>query len=315
MSASIVVGSERPARAATVLFGLGHSKTTLSDGPDLLRHAEQADEGGLDLISVVDFPHVADRIDAYAALGVVLGRTTRVTGLVSVTNLPVRPAPMLARTVAGLSAMSGGRIILGIGAGGRLNRTAQLGVAELSPGAAVRAMEEAIVLIRALTGGGDAVHFDGEFYQVHDLDPAEVPTPPIWTGSVGPKSLAVTGRFADGWLPSAAADWRSATVAGGRPIIDEAAIAVGRQPSDIATIYNVIGPITDAPLPATRDTDGRWLGGSVDQWVDELTTAVLEHGAAGFLHHRMNDPAPEDITVRRWIHEVVPKVREAIQRG
>jgi alkanesulfonate monooxygenase SsuD/methylene tetrahydromethanopterin reductase-like flavin-dependent oxidoreductase (luciferase family) len=255
MSAPIAA-SERPARARRVVFGLGHSKTRLSDAQELLRHAEQADQGGQDLISVVDFPHDADRIDAYAALGVVLGRTTRLNGFVNVTCLPVRPAPMLAHTVAGLSAMSGGRVVLGIGAGGRWDKIAQLGVPQLSPGDAVRAMEEAIVLIRQLTGGGDAIDFDGQFYQVHGLDPAEISTPPIWTGSVGPKSLAVTGRVADGWLPPGAADWSSSTVAVGRPIIDEAAIAIGRQPADIATIYNIIGPISDGPAAATRDADG-----------------------------------------------------------
>jgi len=38
---------------------------------------------------------------------------------------------------------------------------------------------------------------------------AAAPTPPIWTGSVGPRSLAVTGRQADGWIPGHAADWLS----------------------------------------------------------------------------------------------------------
>jgi alkanesulfonate monooxygenase SsuD/methylene tetrahydromethanopterin reductase-like flavin-dependent oxidoreductase (luciferase family) len=69
----------------------------------------------------------------------------------------------------------------------------KLGVPRLSGGAAVRAMAEAITLIRALSGSGELVTFDGEFYKVSGVDPADVPAPPVWTGSVGPKSLAVTG--------------------------------------------------------------------------------------------------------------------------
>ena len=81
----------------------------------------------------------------------------------------------------------------------------KLGIPRLDGGAAVRAMAEAITLIRALSGGGDPVTFDGEFYQVSDLDPAAAPAPRVFTGSVGPKSLAVTGQLADGWIPSAVA--------------------------------------------------------------------------------------------------------------
>ncbi|BCB75802.1 hypothetical protein Pflav_022120 [Phytohabitans flavus] len=140
-------------------------------------------------------------------------------------------------------------------------------------------MEEAIVVVRALSGGGGPVTYEGEFYRVDGLVPARVPTPPIWTGSVAPKSLAVTGRRADGWIPGHAADWLSQRYATSRPIIDEAATAAGRDPAEVATIYNLPGRITASPLRATRDAGGRWIGGSVEQWVAELTGAVLAHGA------------------------------------
>ncbi len=47
-------------------------------------------------------------------------------------------------------------------------------------------------------------------------------------------------------------------------------------------IVVVSGRITRDPLPETRDDEGRWIGGGVTQWVEELTFAVLEHGAAAF---------------------------------
>lgn len=88
--------------------------------------------------------------------------------------------------------------------------------------AAVRAMEEAITLVRALSGGGAPVTFDGEFYQVRAIGPAPVPAPPVWTGSVGPKSLAVTGRLADGWVPGRAADWLRPDYIAARRLVDAA---------------------------------------------------------------------------------------------
>ena len=297
-----------------VLFGLG-LETDVHHVSEMLGHARLADGAGLDVVSLSDHPYFAERIDAYAALGFVLGATTNITAAVIMTNLLSRPAPILARTVTGLSAISGGRFILGIGAGGLWEEIVALGVPPLSPAARVRALEEAIMVVRALSGGGDPVTFDGEFYQITGLKPAAAPTPPIWIGALGPKALAVTGRNADGWIPGHLADWRSTQVAESRPVVDEAAASVGRDPADVDTIYNVSGRLSRVPLPETRDDEGRWIGGGVAQWVEELTFAVLEHRAAAFIYLVPPGDVISDTTLSLWAHEVVPAVRRAIVEG
>jgi hypothetical protein len=80
-----------------------------------------------------------------------------------------------------------------------------------------------------------------------------------------------------------------------------------------ADVYNFGGRITPGPLAATRGEDGRWIGGSVRQWVDELTTAVLDHHAAGFIYRSPDDTLAGE-ALARWAIEVVPAVREAITR-
>ncbi|AEH09040.1 MULTISPECIES: LLM class flavin-dependent oxidoreductase [Protofrankia] len=297
-----------------VVFGFG-AHSGIDDVPELLRAAQQADRDGLDIFSLSDHPYVGDRLDAYASVGFILGRTRRISGLVNVTNLPTRPAPMLARTVTSLSALSGGRIVLGMGVGGLWDRISDMGVPRLSPGDAVDAFEEAIVLVRLLSGGGPAVTYRGRHYQVDQIEPAPVAVPDVWTGSVGPKSLAATGRVADGWIPGHAADWRSERYRVSRPVIDEAAAAVGRDPREIRTVFNFPGRITDRPLAATRDHTGRWIGGSVGQWVEELTEAVLEHGATGFVLFSASGGAQDVVSLGRWASEIVPAVREAIAKG
>jgi alkanesulfonate monooxygenase SsuD/methylene tetrahydromethanopterin reductase-like flavin-dependent oxidoreductase (luciferase family) len=294
-----------------VLFGLG-LETGVDQVDEMLRHARLADDAGLDLVSLSDHPYFADRIDAYAALGFVLGATDHVSAAVIMTNLVSRPAPVLSRTVTALSTVSNGRFALGLGAGGMEEEIVALGVPRRSPADRVRALEEAIVLVRALSGGGEPVTFDGDFYQVTNLAPATAPAPPIWVGALGPKTLAVTGRHADGWIPGHLADWRSTLVAESRPLIDDAAVAVGREPADIATIYNVAGTITRDPLSATRDAAGRWIGGGVSQWVEELTLAVLEHHASAFVYLDRPGKVLDDTTVHLWVDEVVPAVREAV---
>lgn len=296
-----------------LVFGFG-AHAGVGEAPELLRMARQADRDGLDIFSLSDHPYSGERLDAYATIGFVLGRTERIAGFANVTNLPTRPAPMLARTVTSLSAISGGRVVLGMGAGGLWDRIADLGVPRLSPGDAVDAFEEAIVLVKLLSGGGPPVTFQGRHYRVNRIEPAPVATPPVWTGSVGPKSLAATGRVADGWIPGHAADWRSERYRSSRPVIDDAAAAVGRDPGEIRTVFNVPGHVTDRPLPATRDHDGRWIGGSVDQWIEELTEAALDHGASGFMLFTAGHGAPDLDALGRWGAEVAPAVREAVAK-
>lgn len=225
--------------------------------------ATTADAGGLDLVTIADHLYFGDKLDAYSVVAFALGRTTSISGLVTVTNLPTRPAPLVAR---------------------------------------------------ALSGGGEPVTFDGAFYRVYGLDPAPTPAPPIWTGSVRPKSLAVTGRAADGWVPAMGSDWLSTLYRESRPLIDEAAAEAGRDPSAIVSVFNFGGRITAEPLAQTRGEDGRWIGGSVGQWVEEMASAVIDHDASGFIF-RTTDDTPAPVAVARYAEEIVPAVREAVGKG
>ena len=74
------------------------------------------------------------------------------------------------------------------------------------------------------------------------------------------------------------------------------------------------GRLTRIPLAGTRDDEGRWIGGVVTQWVEELTFAVLEHGAAAFIYLLPPGDSLSDTTLNLWAHEVVPAVREAIAK-
>ena len=299
--------------AREVVFGFG-APSGIDNGQELLRTAQQADRDGLDHVSLSDHPYLGGHLDAYAAIGFILGRTQHIAAFANVTNAPTRPAPMLARTVTSLSALSGGRIVLGMGAGGRWDRIADLGVPGLSPADAVDAFEEAITVVKMLSGGGQPVSYQGRHYRINQIEPAPIAAPPVWTGSVGPKSLATTGRLADGWIPGHASDWRSERYRTSRPIIDQAAESAGRDPREIRTIFNFPGLITDQPLAATRDRAGRWIGGSVDQWIEELTNAVLEHDASGFTLFSPHGGAPDAMSLAHWANEIAPAVREALAK-
>ncbi|HWD83999.1 MAG TPA: LLM class flavin-dependent oxidoreductase, partial [Kribbella sp.] len=139
-----------------VRFGYG-SPDSVQDVAAIVRLAQQADRDGLDHVSLADHPYVPDMLDGYAAIAFLLGRTERLSAFVNVTNLPLRPAPVLARTATSLAALSGGRFVLGLGAGGAWDRITTMGVPELRPAEAVEAFEEAMQLVHALSDGGTPV--------------------------------------------------------------------------------------------------------------------------------------------------------------
>jgi hypothetical protein len=123
----------------------------------------------------------------------------------------------------------------------------------------------------------------------------------------------VTGRLADGWVPSQGADWLSTRYLESRPLVDAAALAAGRDPEAVVNVFNFGGRITPSAQAATRDAAGRWQGGSVEQWVEELTGAVQEHRAGGFIF-REPGSRPSETALRLWTDEVVPAVRERLAR-
>ncbi|WP_052460875.1 LLM class flavin-dependent oxidoreductase [Microbacterium gorillae] len=268
-----------------------------------------ADRAGFDMFSLTDHPYNPGMYDAYAGLAYLLGATDNIGAYVSVTNSPLRPAPMLARTVATLSDISNDRFVLGIGAGGFWDAIVRMGVPRLTPGEAVESFEKSIQLVRDLTGGGPSVTND----LVQGIQPAPVATPPIWTGSQGPKSLRVTGRLADGWVPPNGADWTTDIVRNGRAIIDAAAVDAGRDPSDVGTIYKLGGALTPFDLAQTRGPNGLFMGGSSRQWVEEITTAVREHGATGFNTSLTDETgAITADVIQRFGDEVIAPARAAL---
>ncbi len=253
-----------------------------------LGQAISADEAGIDLIGIQDHPYQHRFHDTWTLLSVVAARTSRVTVFPDVANLPLRPPAMLAKAAASLDLLSNGRVELGLGAGGFWPAIQAMGGPSRTAGESVSALEEAIEVIRLTWSGGRGLRFDGRFYQLAGLNAGPPPAHPIgiWLGAYKPRMLALTGRAADGWVPSLGylkpEDMREANTR-----IDDAARAAGRDPSAIRRVLNVGGDLT----------------------AEDYATLVLEHGFDTFI----TSPDAGDA----FIDEVVPMVRElvAARRG
>ncbi|HEY7592232.1 MAG TPA: LLM class flavin-dependent oxidoreductase, partial [Actinophytocola sp.] len=149
---------------------------------------------------------------------------------------------------------------------------------------------------------GRGVRLAGEFYGLAGAHPGPFPLHDIgiWVGSYRKRMLALTGRLADGWLPSAPYA-PPEELAGMNEIIDAAAEAAGRSTSDIRRLYNVAGSF--------RGPGTEFLRGPVKVWVEQLAELALAEGISGFVLMVDRDG---DTDLRRFAEEVAPAVRELV---
>lgn len=218
--------------------------TPVADQADrTLALAQLTEEAGLDLVTVQDHPYQARFLDTWTLLSVIAARTTRVRVAPTVANLPLRQPAMLARSAASLDLLSGGRVELGLGAGAFWDAIAAMGGGRLTPAESVEALAEGIEIIRSVwDAGGGTVKVDGRHHRVWGVHPGPAPAHPIgiWLGAYKKRMLGVTGRLADGWLPSspyAPPEQLPAMNAA----IDAAARQAGRDPAAVRRLYNISG--------------------------------------------------------------------------
>jgi alkanesulfonate monooxygenase SsuD/methylene tetrahydromethanopterin reductase-like flavin-dependent oxidoreductase (luciferase family) len=173
---------------------------------DVIELAELVEQVGLDVVTLSDHPYWPERLDTIALLATIAARTTRITVMSNLLNLPLRPPAVLARTAATLDILSSGRFELGLGTGAQ--QMWESIVAEGGPartaGQSIEAMQEATQLIRALWTSKTDVTFDGKHYRLDGAKPGPAPLHEIgiWFGAYQPRMLRVVGTLADGWIPS-----------------------------------------------------------------------------------------------------------------
>jgi alkanesulfonate monooxygenase SsuD/methylene tetrahydromethanopterin reductase-like flavin-dependent oxidoreductase (luciferase family) len=289
-------------RPGTPRFGLFLTPSADSY-PDLVHQAQAVERAGLDLIGIQDHPYQRRFLDTFALIGHLLARTERVTIFPAVANLPLRPPATLAKLAASLDLMSDGRFELGLGAGSFWDAIEAMGGPRRSPGESVDALAEAIEIIRRSWSGERSVTFEGRHYEVKGFHPGPPPAHEvgIWLGAYRPRMLALTGRVADGWVPSHGyAPPEEVREMAKR--VDDAAAEAGRDPQAIRRIYNLSGQIADGPV---RER----LQGPPEHWIETLTGFVLELGFDSFIYAPAEDVPGQ---IERFAREVAPGVREAV---
>jgi probable F420-dependent oxidoreductase len=169
-------------------------------------------------------------LDVASTLAYVAALTTRVRLGTSVVVLPYHHPIGLAKALASVDVLSGGRLLLGVAGGWLREEFALLGVPYHERGART---DEYLALIKALWTQ-QRVTFHGRFFTLDDAaffpKPVQRPHPPIWVGGDSPAALRRVARLGDGWM---AVPRDLAHLEAGIATIRRAAEAAGRDPAAI----------------------------------------------------------------------------------
>jgi probable F420-dependent oxidoreductase len=267
--------------------------------PEYVAMARAAEEVGFDTLWLGD--HLLYRYEdgssrgpweVWTMLSALAASTSRIKLGPLVAATAFHAPAMLAKMAATVDEVSGGRLILGLGAGWNDTEFRAFG---FPFDHRISRFEEAFTIIRTLLRDG-RIDFDGEFFQARDCEllprPATPGGPPIMVGSVGPRMLEITLPHVEQWNVWYRQPKNSPE--GLEPIlrqVDQAARAVGRDPATLektsavlvqlaggagrVTKYDddVIPPLTGSPEEiATRLRDYAALGlAEVQLVVDPIT--------------------------------------------
>lgn len=290
--------------STTLLFGLNVS-TSAAPGADPVRDAKTAEDLGFDFVSASDHPSGGHpTYETWTMLSWIAANTARIRVATRVLGVPYRPPAMVAKMAETLDRLSDGRLILGLGGGYSDHEFRAFGLPVPSPRQKVDGLEDAIRIAHGLWSE-PTFTYDGHVYKTDaaEMEPKAAHRIPIWLGTLGPRGLALTGRIADGWIPSlenAPPD----QVPEMRGRILAAARDAGRSPDDITCAYNLEIRVDDHAEPRQHV-----VSGSADAVAEQLVGFLK----LGFTAMNFMPIGPDSIEqVELLGREVLPRVRAAV---
>lgn len=239
---------------------------------DLLDEARTAEASGWYGVWLADH-YMPDTGDATPARGDVYECWTLLPALAAVTErvrigtlvspTSVHHPALLAKRAVTIDRLSGGRMVLGLGAGWQINEHHAYGIALEPPGKRVSRFEEAIGIVRSMLTE-DSTTFHGEFYDITDApcDPKPVQSPlPLLVGTRGPRMQRIAARHASEWNA-----WGVPDLTDRRKGLLEACERTGRDPATMRTSVNALVDLGGRhPLPGRAV-----ITGTAQQVVDQL---------------------------------------------
>ncbi len=177
---------------------------------DVATLAEDLGYDGFFIPDHYNLPRTSECAEPFTTLAYIAAKTERIGLGTIVSPLPRYVPQQLAKIIAHLDHLSGGRVIPGFGSGWHPEEFLTYAPDQVwaSPAERVGRTVEGVRLIRRLWTE-DRVTFQGRYYAVKDAvlepKPLQQPHPPLWSGGSGPYMLKMTAKYFNGWMPT---NWR-----------------------------------------------------------------------------------------------------------
>jgi alkanesulfonate monooxygenase SsuD/methylene tetrahydromethanopterin reductase-like flavin-dependent oxidoreductase (luciferase family) len=224
-----------------------------------------------------------------------------------------RPPALLAKMAATFQALSGGRLILGIGAGWKKDEYLSYGYAYPSAAERIHQLEEAVQVIRLMWTEPRAT-FHGQYYHIEEAicEPKPQPLPPLLIGGGGRKlTLRVVAKYADWWnIPGSSVEEYRERLG----LLEEHCRAVGRDFGEIRKTYATdcvaVAPTAEEARRMARsnllcDPEGAFVG-TPDRVAGEIRKFV-NLGVDLFILRFADFPSSEGAQL--FAREVMPRFR------
>jgi len=291
----------------------------LGSGEAYAEFYRQVEALGLDAVWTEDrIFHAANMLDPLMLLAGAAASTRRIQLGTAVLVLTLRNAAVLARQVATLHHLSGGRLALGVSLGGRPEEYAAAGV---PMGRRVAVFRESITVLRRLLAG-EPVEHHGEFFRLQGATVRPPAPVPLYVGGNAEGALRRAGELADGWimgpfgtLRDFAPSWR---------IVQDAARAAGRNADALVAgrlVYVAVHDDRDRARDALRGFLHGYYGSrfDVDQSAifgppSEVAARLAEHVQAGITRLMLGVPTLDAGHLQQLAAEVAPTLRAVVRR-
>ncbi len=231
---TIGVSTPLPAYKVTAAFmaskaeELGFESIWYAEHPVIPVNTTTPFPGSPDGVIPNNYNHFAD---PFIALAQASGATSKITLGTGISLIPERNPLVLAKAIATLDLFSGGRFILGVGAGWLREETEMLGGDFDHRWTQTR---ESILAMKEMWTKDEA-EFHGKYYDFPLVrvypKPAQKPHPPVFLGGMARNVFKRVIAWGDGWMPNRVTP---AQIEGGRIALDELARDAGRDPASIS---------------------------------------------------------------------------------
>jgi len=281
---------------------------------DVIALAKHVEHTGWDGIWYADhfMPNAPDTSapwpEAWMTLAAIGAQVPRIRIGTLVVGNTYRHPTVLAKMAATLDHITGGRVVLGLGAGWQENEHKQYGIPFYTTGERLGRLDEACQVIKSLFAEPKS-NFNGKYYQLTDasLEPKPVQTPlPLLIGGGGEKrTLKITAQYADEWNVWGTVDTLKAKMA----ILDGHCKTVGRNPKAIQRSAVALLFMSDDATYLKRMRDSKIPQAANIGTVEEIRDIVAQYQAIGVDELIVPDftlgPTPQKLaTLDRFIREV-----------